>query len=94
MQQTNCAPGGQALIKAVCRVTIIATGFALVAAGLFMLVLPGPGILIILLGLALLAREFGWARRLLARAKVAGKRGSASLRTLIGFRTPDTRDHA
>jgi hypothetical protein len=34
-----------------------------------MLVLPGPGIAVILLGLVVLAREFSWARRVLAWAR-------------------------
>jgi putative transmembrane protein PGPGW len=42
-------------------------GAALIAAGIPMLVLPGPGVLAILAGLSLLAGQFGWARRLLAR---------------------------
>ena len=37
--------------------------------GTVLLVLPGPGWLTILLGLALLAAEFAWARRLLERLK-------------------------
>jgi len=36
-------------------------------AGLAMLALPGPGWLTIAAGLAVLAREFSWARRLLDR---------------------------
>jgi hypothetical protein len=37
--------------------------------GAAMLLLPGPAILVIPLGLALLATEFAWARRLLRRFK-------------------------
>ena len=32
-------------------------------AGFAMLVLPGPGIIVIILGLAILATEFAWAER-------------------------------
>jgi hypothetical protein len=46
------------------RVARIITGFTLVAAGLFMLVLPGPGVLTILAGLAVLGRDLPWAARL------------------------------
>ncbi len=47
-------------------------GTLIIVAGLVLLPLPGPGWLIIFLGLGLLASEFGWARRLLdyAKAKV------------------------
>ena len=58
----------------------IGAGFALVIAGIFMLVLPGPGIVTIILGLALLAREFRWARRLLDRARQVAARQAASAR--------------
>jgi UPF0716 family protein affecting phage T7 exclusion len=46
-------------------------GAILVAAGIVMLVTPGPGLLSIAAGLALLARTFPWARRLLDRARQA-----------------------
>jgi len=42
-------------------------GFAVVVAGLAMLVLPGPGLLVIAVGLGVLALEFAWAERLLER---------------------------
>jgi uncharacterized protein (TIGR02611 family) len=51
------------------RGIVLVVGLALVAAGLIMLVIPGPGIAAILAGLALLATEFAWARRLLAYAR-------------------------
>jgi UPF0716 family protein affecting phage T7 exclusion len=58
----------------------IGAGFSLVIAGIFMLVLPGPGIVTIILGLALLAREFAWARRLLDRAREVAARQASSAR--------------
>ncbi|MCC7416078.1 MAG: PGPGW domain-containing protein [Acidobacteria bacterium] len=51
------------------RLATIGAGFALLGAGIAMLVLPGPGIVVGALGLALLAREFHWARRLLDHLK-------------------------
>ena len=44
-------------------------GGALLLLGLAMMVLPGPGILVIVAGLAVLATEYVWAQRLLKRAK-------------------------
>lgn len=44
-------------------------GFTLCLIGLALLVLPGPGILIIIVGLMLLAGEFVWARHLLRKVK-------------------------
>jgi tellurite resistance protein TerC len=51
------------------RLLKIVLGFTLLAIGTAMLVLPGPGSLIIGLGLVVLAAEFIWARRLLNRLK-------------------------
>jgi hypothetical protein len=45
------------------RVARLAGGFTLLGAGTAMLVLPGPGILAILGGLALLERDLPWAKR-------------------------------
>jgi uncharacterized protein (TIGR02611 family) len=42
-------------------------GFTIVLVGLAMLVLPGPGLLVMAVGLAMLALEFTWAERFLER---------------------------
>jgi uncharacterized protein (TIGR02611 family) len=52
----------------------ILAGFTLLAVGVVMLVTPGPGWLAIIGGLAMLAAEFVWARRLLNRLKSEGAR--------------------
>ena len=51
------------------RIAKIVTGFALLGAGIAMLALPGPGWLTIIAGLAMLASDFQWARRLLSHLK-------------------------
>ncbi|HEY2905975.1 MAG TPA: PGPGW domain-containing protein [Vicinamibacterales bacterium] len=53
------------------RIAKALAGFFLLAAGVVMLVLPGPGWITIFAGLALLASEFEWAERLLDRLKAA-----------------------
>lgn len=50
-------------------VAVSVTGTLLIAAGVVMLLTPGPGLLAIAAGLAVWAREFRWARRLLDRAR-------------------------
>jgi uncharacterized protein (TIGR02611 family) len=55
--------------RTVRRVLIAATGAAIVAVGVAMLVLPGPAFIVIPAGLAVLALEFTWARRLLHEAR-------------------------
>ena len=51
-------------------VVITVVGTVLLLAGVVMLVTPGPGLVAIAAGLAVLAREFTWARRLLERIRV------------------------
>ena len=48
----------------VMRGLIVLGGFALVGLGGLLLVLPGPGLLVIAAGLGLLSLEFRWAARL------------------------------
>lgn len=45
-------------------------GTTILVIGLVLLVLPGPAVLVIPLGLAILASEFAWARRVMRRGKV------------------------
>ncbi len=56
-------------IRRIKRVFIAVIGFTVLLAGIAMMVLPGPAILVIPLGLAILATEFIWARKLLKKFK-------------------------
>lgn len=47
------------------RVVVTTVGVAFIIAGLAMMVLPGPGILTVLIGLGVLGNEFDWAKDLL-----------------------------
>lgn len=51
----------------------VAVGFTLFAAGIAMLVLPGPAFVVIPVGLAVLSLEFVWAERLLVHALRQGE---------------------
>lgn len=55
---------------------VLIVGFGLVAAGIAMLVLPGPGWATIILGLIVLASEYTWARRLLDPVKRWARRAA------------------
>ena len=55
----------QVLARAVRRGGVFLVGMTLLIAGAAMLVLPGPGIAVILLGLVVLSAEFQWAERAL-----------------------------
>jgi tellurite resistance protein TerC len=56
-------------IKQVKKLMIAVIGFTVLAIGLALIVLPGPAILVIPAGLAILSVEFAWARNLLKRMK-------------------------
>lgn len=49
------------------RIGFAVLGFLVLTAGVVMLVTPGPGIPVLILGLAMLALEFAWAERWLDR---------------------------
>jgi len=55
-------PGGRLLW----RVAVTLLGVAIIALGIVLLPLPGPGWVIIFAGLGVLATEYTWAKRLLA----------------------------
>jgi uncharacterized protein (TIGR02611 family) len=61
-------------VEQVRRLSRIVGGFTLLLIGIVMLVTPGPGRLVIFLGLGLLAAEFVWAKRLMDRIKHQGER--------------------
>jgi len=56
------------------RSAVTILGVALLAVGAAMMVLPGPGILVIVAGLAVLATEYVWARSLLDKAKTQAEK--------------------
>ena len=51
------------------RVVVAVVGFVLLGIGAALLVLPGPGLLVIAAGIAVLSLEFEWAGRLVDRAR-------------------------
>ena len=51
------------------KVAVAVIGASVLAFGIVLIVLPGPAFIVIPLGLAILATEFLWARRLLRRVK-------------------------
>ncbi len=51
------------------KLVVAVTGGTVLLVGVAMIVLPGPAVLVIPAGLAILATEFLWARRALRRCK-------------------------
>jgi len=73
------------------RIGFAAAGMLVLAAGVVMIVTPGPAFVLIPIGLAMLALEFAWAERLLERslehAQVAQEKAAQTTRTqrALGF---------
>jgi len=64
------------------RIAVTVAGFAVLLAGVVMMVTPGPGLLAIFAGLAILATEWAWAEKALDKAKVrAGQAAQAATAT-------------
>jgi tellurite resistance protein TerC len=70
------------------RIAVSVIGGSVLLIGLLLLVLPGPGLPIIFLGLTLLATEFVWARLWLRRLRVSTRR--AGRKALRRKKTPPT----
>jgi uncharacterized protein (TIGR02611 family) len=78
--------------NAIYRAVVAVVGSLVIVGGVILLPLPGPGWLIIFVGLGILASEFAWAQRVLdfAKAKVFAwtawvSRQSLLVRALIGL---------
>jgi len=56
-------------LKQIKKIIIGIIGFTILFIGVLLIVLPGPAFIVIPLGLAILASEFVWARRLLDKFK-------------------------
>ena len=68
------------------RIAVSIVGGVLVLGGIAMLVLPGPGILVVALGFAVLGTEYAWAAAALERTKgaaaQAGRAAGAAARSV------------
>ena len=64
------------------RLIIAITGGTVVLLGIAMIALPGPAVVVIPAGLAILATEFLWARRALQRCKGMASKARRNLRWL------------
>lgn len=62
------------------RIVVGLAGGVVLLLGLAMVVLPGPAIVFIPLGVAILATEFKWARRWFAKARLWVKRRRKAFR--------------
>ena len=70
---------------------VLGAGGAVLAVGCALLVLPGPGIPVVLLGLAILALEFTWARRALERISRHSRAALTLVQSTVQRRTSSSR---
>lgn len=61
------------------RISKVVAGFTLLPIGTVMLVLPGPGLLVLACGLMLLEGEFRWAGKIRENLTEVAKRGMSWL---------------
>lgn len=64
------------------RIAISVVGAVFVCGGLALLLLPGPGLLVIAVGFAILGTEYAWAAMVLERTKVVAGRAQGVFRTV------------
>lgn len=62
------------------RIAVAVVGAVLLVAGVAMLALPGPGLLVVFAGLAVLATEFAWASAALSLAKRKAAQAGGALK--------------
>lgn len=67
------------------RLVILVIGATVMALGVAMLVLPGPGIVVVLAGLGILATEFVWARHWLRKAQEGATNGYSGIKSSLRF---------
>lgn len=66
------------------RIAVTVVGGVFVLGGLAMLVLPGPGILVVALGFAILGTEYAWAAAALERTKRTAAQAGTIAREGVG----------
>jgi hypothetical protein len=63
---------------------VTVAGATVLAAGLAMLVLPGPGLLVIALGFAILGTEYAWAAAAFEKTKRRAARAGRAAKGAVG----------
>ncbi|WP_176611303.1 PGPGW domain-containing protein [Actinomadura sp. WMMB 499] len=65
---TGASPAPRGGLRPVRKIAVAVAGTVVIAAGIVMLVIPGPGVVVILAGIGLLGTEFPAAKRVSDRA--------------------------
>ena len=66
------------------RIVITVGGFTVLIVGIVMIVLPGPALVVIPVGLGILGLEFAWARAWLRKVKEKSQEFARSARSAMG----------
>ena len=67
------------MLKYARRIVVLIIGMTVLLIGVAMIVLPGPALVVIPVGLAILATEYAWARRLLRIVRESAEKGAEKL---------------
>ena len=71
-------------VPQIARKAIIAViGTTVVLIGVALIILPGPAFIVIPIGLAILASEFIWARRVVKRGRIFVKRAKRAVKSKV-----------
>ncbi len=65
------------------RIIITVVGGTILVFGAALLFLPGPGVLVILAGLAVLGTEYAWARRWMRKGKLMAKKALSQTQKIL-----------
>lgn len=76
--------GSASTFRMAWKIAVAVVGFSVLAFGVTLIVLPGPAVLVIPLGLAILATEFSWARKLLDPIRKLAQRLKIRVRRMLG----------
>jgi uncharacterized protein (TIGR02611 family) len=71
--QTYAFQPANAALRWTKRIVVTTLGLTVLLLGIVMIVTPGPAVVVIPAGLAILAVEFAWARRWLRRSKALAR---------------------
>ena len=67
------------MIKRARKIAVSIVGGTVILFGIALLVLPGPAVVVIPIGLAILATEYAWARRWLRIIRESAEKGASKL---------------
>ncbi|MBN2321856.1 MAG: PGPGW domain-containing protein [Acidobacteria bacterium] len=67
------------MLKKARQIAVFIVGSTVILFGIALLVLPGPAVVVIPIGLAILATEYAWARRWLRIIRESAEKGAAKL---------------